>query len=1068
MMGAKKAKKANKSINLNDCLVLNKYFLSLFGKRDFRELAEDMRSADLERYNEENTSYFHEFIVRKYVKLGFLNKDKLKEYDENIFRYVQHIGEGRGGLTLKYFQYLALLFTEMYLDRYFLDRENFVADLNNFLHEFNSGSDGETISDYTADSLNKLAFMCATGSGKTLIMHANILQFQHYFKRAQEYNKSLTLNKIILLTPNEGLSHQHIEEMKLSGIRCRLFEKDTLQEKDEVLVIDINKLEEQGKVKTVSVDSFEQNNLVLVDEGHKGLSGNVWYDFRSRLSENGFSFEYSATFKQAIKEEKAESEAEALAHQYGKAIIFDYSYKYFYNDGYGKEYRIYNLKESLSREQQELYLTGCLLSFYQQMKIYQSDRGAFVPFNIEKPLLVFVGNSVNKTVSKDELTDVQEVLAFINGFTANREKAVSRIKMLLDDNTGLLDERGRELFYGDFSYLQNLFQRDAGSVYDDVLKIVFETTSPGRLHLVNLKQLGGEIGLRIGSDNEFFGVINVGAGGDSELIKNIEKGKTGIVTDENQFENESLFKKINDKNSKINILIGSKKFTEGWNSWRVSTMGLINFAKGEGSQAIQLFGRGVRLKGYGHCLKRSSKLDYPVEVPRYINKIETLTIFGVKADYMAQFKEYLEKEDMDLNDSIREFRLPVVSRFHDVKDKLKVIKVKDGINFKKQSKRPILTTPWDGFMDNLVKNKIKIDYNATVQSLTSTRSEDVKYQKDEAVLEPHHIAFLDVDKLYAELLQYKNQKAYYNISIEKSFLPEILKTKGWYTLFVPKALMEIDSFDKIGRINDICVMLLKNYLDRYFKYHKAQWEAPHLVYGDLKSSDKNFIDEYNITLFNKEKFDEFAELIEGIREALEKNRRLDKYEDKHLNFRYFDFYSHLYTPLISIDKGIRIEVSPVSLNSDEKLFIDRLKKYCDDNPSAFIEKRLYLLRNKSKAGIGFFEAGNFYPDFIMWIAEDDKQYITFIDPKGIMMLEKNINNPKIQFYKTIKEKEAQLQPSCTEKQIILNSFIISGTPAADASAHFGVRRPEFESRNVLFLEDDDCIEKMMSKICLEC
>ena len=55
-----------------------------------------------------------------------------------------------------------------------------------------------------------------------------------------------------------------------------------------------------------------------------------------------------------------------------------------------------------------------------------------------------------------------------------------------------------------------------------MLKIVFDTTSTGRLHLVNLKQLGGEIGLRIGSDNDFFGVINVG---DAELIKNIEKGK---------------------------------------------------------------------------------------------------------------------------------------------------------------------------------------------------------------------------------------------------------------------------------------------------------------------------------------------------------------------------------------------------------------------------------------------------------------------------------------------------------------------------------------------------------------
>lgn len=1061
-MGAKKTKQYN-DIDLNDCLVLNKYFLSLFGKKDFRELAEDMRSADLEGYNEENTSYYHEFIVRKYGKLGFLNKDKLKEYDENIFRYVQHIGERRGGLTLKYFQYLALLFTEMYLDRYFLDRENFVAELNNFLLEFNSEGEGKTISDYTADSLNKLAFMCATGSGKTLIMHINILQFQHYFRKAQEYNKNLELNKVILLTPNEGLSHQHIEEMKLSDIPCQLFEKDMIQEKDVVLVIDINKLEEQGKVKTVSVDSFEQNNLVLVDEGHKGLSGNVWYDYRSRLSEEGFSFEYSATFKQAIKEERTKSNAEALAHQYGKAIIFDYSYKYFYNDGYGKEYRIYNLKDTLAKEQQELYLTGCLLSFYQQLKIYLSDQGAFIPFNIEKPLLVFVGNTVNKTVSKNELSDVQEVLAFINGFTANKERAVSRIQMLLDDNSGIFDAKGQQLFYGDFTYLQKLFKQNAEAVYDDVLKIVFETTSTGRLQLVNLKMLDGEIGLRIGSNNEFFGVINVGAGGDSALIKNIEKGKTGIVTDDNQFENESLFEKINDKNSRINILIGSRKFTEGWNSWRVSTMGLINFARGEGAQAIQLFGRGVRLKGYKYSLKRSFQLDYPVAVPKYINTIETLNIFGVKADYMAQFKEYLEKEDMDLNDSLKEFKLPVVSRYYDVKDKLKVIKVKDGVDFKKQS-RLTLAAPSDGFMQNLIKNKIKVDYNATVQSITSISGENFKYQKDEAVLEPQHIAFLDVDKLYAELLQYKNLKTYYNICIDKSLLLEILELKGWYTLFVPRPLMEIDSFDKIGRINDICVMLLKKYLDRFYKYHKTQFEDQYLIYEDLKADDKNFIDEYNITLFNKERFNEFADLFEGIKDALEQNRGLEKYEGKQLNFRYFDFDKHLYTPLISIDHGIRIEVSPVSLNRDEKLFIDKLKEYCDDNRSVFIENRLYLLRNKSKVGIGFFEAGNFYPDFIMWIDQDDKQYITFIDPKGIMMLERNINNPKIEFYKTIKELEAQLQPSYSEKQIILNSFILSGTPAADAAAFYGVKRTEFESRNVLFLEDADCIEKMISRI----
>ena len=49
-------------------------------------------------------------------------------------------------------------------------------------------------------------------------------------------------------------------------------------------------------------------------------------------------------------------------------------------------------------------------------------------------------------------------------------------------------------------------------------------------------------------------------------------------------------------NSSINILIGSKKFSEGWNCWRVSTMGLMNIGQSEGSEIIQLFGRGVRLK----------------------------------------------------------------------------------------------------------------------------------------------------------------------------------------------------------------------------------------------------------------------------------------------------------------------------------------------------------------------------------------------------------------------------------------------------------------------------------------
>ena len=53
----------------------------------------------------------------------------------------------------------------------------------------------------------------------------------------------------------------------------------------------------------------------------------------------------------------------------------DYSYKYFYHDGYGKDYHIYNLQSSFNAEQRHLYLVGCLLSFYQQMKLFEVNRG---------------------------------------------------------------------------------------------------------------------------------------------------------------------------------------------------------------------------------------------------------------------------------------------------------------------------------------------------------------------------------------------------------------------------------------------------------------------------------------------------------------------------------------------------------------------------------------------------------------------------------------------------------------------------------------------------------------------
>jgi hypothetical protein len=65
----------------------------------------------------------------------------------------------------------------------------------------------------------------ATGSGKTLLMHAHILQYRRFL---EAHGRARELNRIILLTPNEGLSQQHLREFEKAGIEAEVFNKDNI------------------------------------------------------------------------------------------------------------------------------------------------------------------------------------------------------------------------------------------------------------------------------------------------------------------------------------------------------------------------------------------------------------------------------------------------------------------------------------------------------------------------------------------------------------------------------------------------------------------------------------------------------------------------------------------------------------------------------------------------------------------------------------------------------------------------------------------------------------------------
>lgn len=1038
------ASSAVRLLRFEQRLVLNQWLLGLFGVSSFERLTANLKAPELEGFDENNVSRFYQSLClhTPAEKRPALPDDLLLAYDQNIVRHWKKISEHRnhGGSFLypKYFQYLALLFTEIYLDRYFRDPEGLLTQLNSHLEEFNQNApDPSRIEPYTKQDLNKVAFWMATGSGKTLLMHINILQYQHYM----DLHGGRQLNRVILLTPNEGLSHQHLEEFRLSGIEAELFSKEGrgLFTGSAVEILDIHKLRDEMGEKTVAIDAFEGNNLVLVDEGHRGTSGaetGAWMQKRNQLCENGFSFEYSATFGQAMKA----SENRALEQVYAKCILFDYSYKYFYGDGYGKDYRILNLADDSDETIRRRYLTACLLSFYQQLKLYREKAQEFRPFLIERPLWVFVGGSVNavRSENKRKVSDVVDILLFLASFVRDHNESVGTIDRLLKGNSGLLDRQNRDIFASAFQYL-NTLGLTPGQVFDDILHVLLNASTTAALHVENLKGTDGEVALRLG-DNEPFGVINVGDA--SALCKLCEERQEFVVT-EKAFSG-SLFRTLNEEASTIKILIGSKKFTEGWSSWRVSTMGLMNIGRNEGPQIIQLFGRGVRLKGKDFSLKRSRRLDRQA-IPKNIETLETLNIFGIRADYMRQFKEYLEDEGLPANEDRIEFVLPVIKNLGS--NKLKIVRLKEGVDFKKGGQKPVL----DGEPPEFLKRyPVVLDWYPKLQAMASGagRTSGQEADRDRCFFEKHHLAFLDFDAIYFELQQFKNERAWHNLSLSRGDLASLLGHRDWYVLLIPQEEMEFRSFQHVQRWQEIATALLKKYLDRYYKFKKQEFEGGHLEYQEMSEDDPNFVSEYRLLIDQSrediiEKLTEIKGLIgSGTLRNLE-------FQSMHA----IAFGRHLYEPLIYVGNNL-IEVKPVVLeNEGERDFVLDLQKFCEssDGENFLNGKELYLLRNLSRGrGIGFFEAGNFYPDFILWLLANGKQYVTFIDPKGLRNLE-GPEDPKIQFHQTIKDLERQLD----DPAVVLNSFIVASTPFNQVRWwNGGMTKEELEERNVLFQRED--------------
>ena len=824
---------------------------------------------------------------------------------------------------LRYYQVLALLFTECF----FADQQS---------NGYNENSRQEI--------QRMLAYWMATGSGKTLVMHLNILQYWHHF--CQKDNARL---QIFLTTPLANLIKQHERELEPYIRQLNEIYHNRIE-----LIIDTTQglLQKEDDYFHLPDDS-EICRLILVDEAHIGLTSKESGKFRELRRNhlnigNSFLFEYSATFHNLATE---------LQPEYDKATIYRYDYARFYSDGYGKDHFFKPIAEDTvvdeSEEKIKDNLDECLRVMEEKLQIFnsvQKDEQYDNDLTAHRPLMAFMGHTVDNN-DNNEVSDIQKVL----------------------DYFAALSEAERQKF-----------------------RSIFGSAIIGPLVVARNPDNNSELLLSYG-DGEKWGMINVGDA--TSFYNRIENNR--IVPRPEEIKNPNLhFENLDNETSPINVLIGSRKFAEGWNSYRLSVIGLINLGSAKGNLIIQIFGRGVRLRGKGGDGKRQyidHKPDYhfPYQnIESNIRRLETLTVYSLKQSYLKQFLDEVHAGGVSLQHVFKIQVNPMLFRidsstsvdFEEYRHKLPIFKqrktVGSGIKRVTFNGDEIHYTYLDsGTEESRVMNnwrKLTLDYRTDKGKNAPNVYEDLRQNNEK------YFCYLNRAKL-ATVIRREAEKNQLQLYSKENYEPTIIDFLSLISdiRYQEQGQDPIAWTDRLNR--QIVIDVARNLRNRI----NAHINRANYVYEPLERDD--FIYEYTVTkeFPTQDELDTFSEQVKNAEsDAFQENPHAQIKNKLQLSLP--RGHRHIYRPLMLPQEEVEnehrdVKVSPDRLNAGEKKFVENLTEYIKLNYQRNERYEFYLMRNAQKIGIYLeSDAGTYYPDFVLWVldTQQDITHILFIDPKG--------------------------------------------------------------------------------------
>lgn len=1003
------------------------------------------------------------------------DREKVEEAIESVLEYESRIRNVQDGFLFTYYQFFSILFTELFFSMREKVREHFSEYLKKYarreelllltdeeVKEIEENPDvvkellnvkpkresmerfreeiarsgvlkairqvlnKEVMSfeEYTNAPISKLAYYLATGSGKTYIALVNYWQARRYLRGVSSF---------FLVVPNEDLALQHKRFFERFGVKTEF--ASTVNNKamaSEIVAKLINREDVELKIVTVHqlasfmkkyIDRDFGDNVVLVDEGHKG-GERGWREFRDRLAgKGGFVFEYSATFSQAVKSNVS------LIREYSRSIIYTYPYHQFHRDGYGKtpvffpKDKVRSIVEDIVRGKKvekielkdkelfELFVENMVRHYAQVRYFLEHENDPEFIKRFAFPLNLFVVHQV-----QGDGSGVKKIYEWLNRFVSDRER---------ENVLSLIEKVKREI-----PYLENM---DRESVFEGIVKECFYgTDSFDGLKIEAWKLTDEEMGFRLnkGRANSYFAVVYVGRVDDIPVDAEVDRLHGSEVK-------EKFLK--NPDESMLGFLIVARKLIEGFDTVRITSISLVNIGKEEGSLVVQLFGRGVRLRGpEGEPLKREGR--HPL--------METLHVFGYDADYLRRF--------------IQESELGDVARVNTYTVGIKFVLDKDGIEIFRGKKVPKV----EGTFTELVE----VDYDEELLVLTKKKLHRYLEESEEGLNILYLVRLVEIYERVIEAISVRNIVLRYGVFerlVKELFSSRVKIKNASVSTFLLKGLVQ---------------MAVVDYCKRFYERKRKEWEEENVRLVELTEDNTNLSFEYRISVPAETEVDKWVkEFVERISESFPPENGCFV-EVSSIEGKPFAIYvkRHVYYPLMCRLGDYDISIFPDRLEESEVRFLRSFCRFLDSDRGAEFTDRLVVLRNR-KTGVGF---RGFYPDFILWF-KDNKgiEHIIFLDPKG--MTSGNVREvlQKARLSVDIKSLESRIG----DEKVKLHSFILLNYPLEEYLKDSNIRdsinnffaentvgrigklsddeiMELFNIYNVMYLDEDRLIEGILQKV----